>query len=154
MKDKDTKLIWEAYGSYEEDLRTGDDPDVEGGYPGDEAPEDDQDVVRAYKEGRAKEDIAAEVKSRFNIDVEWHGRSNDPNDGGEWHRTDVHFLADNKSRVVTDDELEKIMIIEDPEKALERWPSLRKHPELFNSAFSDDKAAEEEIFPPENGRRY
>ena len=149
MRDNDSRLITEAWQkSYEEGRLEGEDE-----IPGHDDDAEVYDELRGLHEADKKEAVAAEVKARFNIDVEWHGNPGDPG-GGEWHRTDVHFLADNKSRVVTDDELEKIMIIEDPERALERWPSLRKHPELFNSAFSDDKAAEEEIFPPENGRRY
>jgi hypothetical protein len=137
MKDKDTKLIWEAYGSYEEDRQ-----EHEEEIPG----HDDTDPV--YDDVR-KQEVADEVKHRFDIDVEWIDKPGE--DSGEWHRSDIHTFSGQESRPVTDDELEKIMIIEDPERALERWPSLRKHPELFNSAFNDN---DEEEFPPENGRRY
>ena len=145
MKDKDTDLIYEAYNEGRPDVR----------YPeGDQEP-DPGTIDKLPSEVNShdvKFKVAAEVKQRFEIDVEWHDKLGEGS--GEWHRSDIHSLAGQESRPVTDDELEKIMIIEDPERALERWPSLRKHPELFNSAFGDDKAGEEETFPPENGRRY
>ena len=133
MKDKDTKLIWESYGAYQEGRQ-----EHEEEIPGHDDDDPVYDEVRALHQADAKESVAAEVKARFDIDVEWHGNPADP-DKGEWHRTDLHSLAGQESRPVTDDELEKIMIIEDPERALERWPSLRKHPELFNSAFNDSE---------------
>lgn len=127
MKDKDSQLIFETYIKESPDRW----PD---GSKMDSERARHLDSLRARDEKRdGKHDVAAKVKERFDISVEWHDHVGHP-EGGEWHRTDEEVLpGSEESRPVTDDELEKIMIIEDPERALERWPSLRDHPELFEN---------------------
>ena len=54
---KDTKILSEQYSFiYKEALRTGDDPDVEGGYPGDEAPEDNDPWAETDWETQTREE--------------------------------------------------------------------------------------------------
>ena len=108
MRDKDTDLIYEAYA--------GD--------------------MAAYKKGQAKEAIAARVKAKFDMEVQWDEGS------GKWWRLDA-----GDPREVTGDEKMDIWSIEDKDSYMQHKAEGEGMRRQLDQAGGGNEPSDEDIWP-------
>ena len=131
MKDKDSQLIYEAY--LKEDR-----------LPGEEEIPGHDDDAEVYDEirGPSKDEVADQVKAKFGMDIQWDEGTR------KWWR--LNDLTGEYAEVTGDEKMD-IWSIEDNDSYMQHkaeGEGMRR--QLGQAGHGSD----EEVFPPENGRRY